>query len=129
MTAGLDTSLLSELGELDDSGEGLLPRGLVEDYEMNRQKLVVDLRLGVQSGDLKKVEFAAHSLRSSSGGLGAKSAQLACEKLESYGREAWTIPHSEVEGMLSHVETETRLAWIALTEYVAIHHPANPPAA
>ncbi len=74
----LDLSVLEQI--TGDSVEML--RELLGDFADMSKKLVADMVAGVDRGDVKAIMRAAHTLKGSSGLIGAQALRFKCEALE-----------------------------------------------
>ena len=80
--APLDPGVLAGLRELGDPG--LLPE-LAEMFLDDASSRVAVLREAVEGGDARSVERIAHTLKGSSGNMGAKRMAAICEELQNAG--------------------------------------------
>ncbi len=81
----LDRDALERLRALEAEDQGLLDR-LVREYVTSAPTLVAQLREELERGNSRGVREAAHSLKSSSGFLGALKVASLCQSLESHAR-------------------------------------------
>ena len=83
------------MGEIFDRAGALVRAGgdeaflqeLLELYLGECSKLVAQIETAIAGGDAKGIERAAHTLKGSSGNMGATSVQAAALELETAGRE------------------------------------------
>ncbi|MEC7585020.1 MAG: Hpt domain-containing protein [Planctomycetota bacterium] len=82
MNQVLEMSVVEELLSLSEDGDPELLLDLIElflDDGPGKIEAVVD---GLEQGDFEKIERAAHTLKGSSGNLGAQALQETCEQLQ-----------------------------------------------
>ena len=78
----LDMTVVEELLALSDDGDPELLLDLIEMFLDDGPVKVRAISEGLQAGDFDKMERAAHSLKGSSGNLGARRLQAACDRLQ-----------------------------------------------
>ena len=78
----LDQTVLDELLSFADDGDPELLLDLIQMFLDDSPSKVAAVQEGLDSGDFEKAERAAHSLKGSSGNLGAHLVQDLCEKLQ-----------------------------------------------
>ncbi len=78
----LDMSVVEELLSFSDDGDPELLMDLIQMFLEDGPSKVASVTEGLAAGDLEKAERAAHSLKGSSGNLGAKLLQNACEEMQ-----------------------------------------------
>lgn len=78
----LDQSVLDELLSFADDGDPELLIDLIQMFLDDGPTKVDAVQRGVAAGDFEMAERAAHSLKGSSGNLGAHLVQDVCEKLQ-----------------------------------------------
>jgi HPt (histidine-containing phosphotransfer) domain-containing protein len=78
----LDMSVVEELLSFSDDGDPELVVDLITMFLDDGPAKVRAVTEGLAAGDLEKAERAAHSLKGSSGNLGAKLLQNACEEMQ-----------------------------------------------
>lgn len=78
----LDMSVVEELLSFSDDGDPELVMDLIQMFLADGPCKVQAVTEGLAAGDLEKAERAAHSLKGSSGNLGAKLLQNACEEMQ-----------------------------------------------
>ncbi|MFK7738977.1 MAG: Hpt domain-containing protein [Planctomycetota bacterium] len=78
----LDQSVLDELLSFADDGDPELLLDLIQMFLEDGPSKVEAVRQGVATGDFDMAERAAHSLKGSSGNLGAHLVQDVCEQLQ-----------------------------------------------
>jgi HPt (histidine-containing phosphotransfer) domain-containing protein len=109
--AALDTEVIVSLLELsDDDGPGILAE-LVEMYLTDTPPKLDALHEALTRGDSDAVAQLAHTVKGSSGSLGAKRMAVLCAELEEQGRRRNL---SEAAGILSQVSREYQTACRAL---------------
>lgn len=77
----LDMSVVEELLSFSDDGDPELLLDLIQMFLEDGPSKVSAVNEGLQTGDFDKMERAAHSLKGSSGNLGARLLQDACEQM------------------------------------------------
>ena len=82
MNFQLELSALETIRSLQRSGKPDILARLVNIYLDKTPDLIADIEAGVSANDADRVQLAAHTLKSSSAYLGAKSLAQQCEKLE-----------------------------------------------
>jgi len=85
--APLDPQTLNNLRALQRAGKPGMLGKVVQLYCSNAPKLLDTLREAVASGDAPTIQRTAHSLKSSSGNVGALGLVTLCKDLETMGRE------------------------------------------
>jgi HPt (histidine-containing phosphotransfer) domain-containing protein len=108
----LDMSVVEELLALSDDGDPELLLDLIQMFLGDGPEKVRAITEGLQAGDFEKMERAAHSLKGSSGNLGARRLQDACERMQSATRlhrldESRTLA-SRIGALFAEAETELR---------------------
>jgi HPt (histidine-containing phosphotransfer) domain-containing protein len=82
----LDPTALDNIRAADENGsDGLLGR-LIDIYVEDAPKLVEQIRIGIEANDPDKVRTAAHTLKSNSANLGARTLAGVCRELEAKAR-------------------------------------------
>ncbi|MFO1076630.1 MAG: Hpt domain-containing protein [Planctomycetota bacterium] len=82
MTNVLDMSVVEELLSFADDGDPELLIDLIQMFLEDGPAKVQSITQGLDEGDLEKVERAAHSLKGTSGNLGARILQDSCEAMQ-----------------------------------------------
>lgn len=82
----LDMSVVEELLSFSDDGDPELVMDLIQMFLDDGPAKVAAVTEGLATGDFDKAERAAHSLKGSSGNLGAKLLQNACEEMQTATR-------------------------------------------
>ena len=78
----LDMSVVEELLSFSDDGDPELLLDLIQMFLDDGPEKVRSVHEGLVAGDFDKMERAAHSLKGSSGNLGAHLLQDTCEKIQ-----------------------------------------------
>ncbi len=78
----LDMSVVEELLSFSDDGDPELLMDLIQMFLEDGPSKVAAVSEGVSAGDFEKAERAAHSLKGSSGNLGARLLQNVCEEMQ-----------------------------------------------
>ncbi len=79
--ASIDRHALEEILQLDTSAEKKMVREIVVSYCALSTKLILQLRSAVADGDAEQIELLAHSLKGSSGQVGAVLLTALCEQI------------------------------------------------
>jgi HPt (histidine-containing phosphotransfer) domain-containing protein len=82
MQNALDKNVLDELLSFASDGDPDLLLDLIQMFLDDSPSKVSAVREGLEAGDFEKAERAAHSLKASSGNLGARIVQDICEQLQ-----------------------------------------------
>ncbi len=82
MQNALDKNVLDELLSFASDGDPDLLLDLIQMFLDDSPSKVAAVREGLETGDFEKAERAAHSLKASSGNLGARIVQDICEQLQ-----------------------------------------------
>jgi HPt (histidine-containing phosphotransfer) domain-containing protein len=82
----LDMSVVEELISFADDGDPELVLDLIQMFLDDGPTKVQAVVQGVADGDLERAERAAHSLKGSSGNLGAKLLSQVCEEVQNATR-------------------------------------------
>jgi len=112
----LDQSVLEELLSFADDGDPELLLDLIEMFLDDSPSKVAAVEQGLASGDFDKAERAAHSLKGSSGTLGARLLQDVCELLQVSTRHRRL---DESQALAPRLANEYSLADAALREVLA----------
>jgi class 3 adenylate cyclase/HPt (histidine-containing phosphotransfer) domain-containing protein len=125
-TAPLDHSVLDGWRELQTPNEPDVVQEVIQHYREASPGVVAALRAAIQRDDPAEVKRLAHSLKGSSGNIGALRVQKLCAKLEALGRGGLLEGADElIERLASEVERVNRL----LLEELKPSPPAEPAAA
>jgi CheY-like chemotaxis protein/signal transduction histidine kinase/HPt (histidine-containing phosphotransfer) domain-containing protein len=84
--ASIDRLALEQIIQLDSSPGKNLVREIVVSYCADSTKLMLQLRSAIADGDAREIEVLAHSLKGSSGQIGATLLAALCEQLISGAR-------------------------------------------
>lgn len=87
MSTVIDMSVVDELLSLCEDGDPELLLDLIGIFLEDGPAKVQAVMDGLATNDIEKVERAAHSLKGSSGNLGATLLQATCERLQTCGRD------------------------------------------
>ncbi len=83
----LDMSVVEELLSFADDGDPELLIDLIQMFLDDGPAKVQSITDGARTGDFEKMERAAHSLKGSSGNLGARLLQEVCEQMQMASRQ------------------------------------------
>ncbi len=83
----LDMAIVEELLSFADDGDPELLVDLIQMFLEDGPAKVRAITEGLEEGDFEKVERAAHSLKGTSGNLGAKFLQDSCEAMQVASRQ------------------------------------------
>lgn len=114
VTDVLDMTVVDELIALSDDGDPELLLDLIGLFLSDSPSKLEAVSEGVQTGDLDRVERAAHSLKGSSGNLGARRLQYLCESLVTRSRTGDLDGARRVASQLEPVFDEARGALLRL---------------
>jgi HPt (histidine-containing phosphotransfer) domain-containing protein len=92
---------------------------VVQAFDTSVQRLVPQLEVAVQAGDLGGVRHVAHTLKSSSASVGALTLSRCCAELEAQARDARTDGLVERAGVLVQEVAAARRALHRLVEPAA----------
>jgi HPt (histidine-containing phosphotransfer) domain-containing protein len=106
----LDMSVVEELLSLSDDGDPELLLDLIQMFLDDGPAKVQAVTEGLQAGDFDKMERAAHSLKGSSGNLGARRLQNVCEGLQLASRDKRLDESRGLAGQLRDVFAEAEAA-------------------
>jgi CheY-like chemotaxis protein/HPt (histidine-containing phosphotransfer) domain-containing protein len=87
----VDSSLDDIYGLAPDDGATLV-KNIIDIYQQDSPKLIADIQQGLTSNDPVLVFKSAHSLKSSSGNVGAQKMQQLAKQLEILGRNKYLNP-------------------------------------
>jgi HPt (histidine-containing phosphotransfer) domain-containing protein len=108
----IDMHVIAELRELGGEEDPGLLTELIGMFLADAPARVHDIESGLASGDLKLVERAAHTLKSSSANVGAKKLSAVCKRIEEFARNretaAITPLLADTTHSLSEAESELR---------------------
>ena len=76
----IDHDVIAELKGMDENGDFF--RELTSMFAKNSSRLTAQIRAAIEAGNAKDAAAAAHQLKSSSGGLGARRVQDLCARIE-----------------------------------------------
>ena len=109
----LDMSVVEELLSFSDDGDPELLLDLIQMFLEDGPEKVRAVNEGLLAGDFEKMERAAHSLKGSSGNLGARLLQDTCEHLQlaTRGRKL-----DESRSLTSQLEQRFQEAEVALRQ-------------
>lgn len=113
----LDMSVVEELLSFSDDGDPELVVDLIQMFLEDGPSKVAAVTEGLAAGDFDKAERAAHSLKGSSGNLGARLLQNACEEMQLATRYHKLEESRRLSPMLSQrfVEAEAALRKLLAT--------------
>ncbi len=83
-----DENVINDLAGLEGSGGQSLFEELVQDYEHSSYKLIATLQEAWKVENNTQIEFAAHTLKSSSANLGLRRIQMLSSKIEILSKKA-----------------------------------------
>lgn len=83
----LDMSIVEELLSFVDDGDPELLVDLIQMFLDDGPSKVKSITDGLREGDMDKIERAAHSLKGTSGNLGARQLQDTCEEMQLASRQ------------------------------------------
>jgi len=83
----LDERILNDLRDLGGQDDPGLLAELIDIFLHDAPQRMAEIASGLKSGDLKTVERAAHTLKSSSANIGALGLSNICKRMEEIARE------------------------------------------
>lgn len=107
----LDMSVVEELLSFSDDGDPELLVDLIRMFLEDGPNKVRAVTEGLLAGDFEKMERAAHSLKGSSGNLGARLLQESCEQMQLAARnhKAEVMRQLTAELVANYATAETAL--------------------
>ena len=114
----LDQSVLDELLSFADDGDPELLLDLINMFLDDGPSKVQAVQEGIAAGDFDKAERAAHSLKGSSGNLGAVRVQDVAESLQVAGRSR---DQASVDGLVDSLVSSLDAAEAELRRILASH--------
>ncbi|MCA8950191.1 MAG: Hpt domain-containing protein [Planctomycetes bacterium] len=107
----LDMSIVEELLSFADDGDPELLVDLIQMFLADGPAKVKAITEGLEEGDFEKVERAAHSLKGTSGNLGATHLQNSCEamQLASRGHELEAVRELTPTIVANYADAEAAL--------------------
>jgi HPt (histidine-containing phosphotransfer) domain-containing protein len=114
----LDMQIIEELLSFADDGDPELLVDLIQMFLDDAPKKVEAIQTGLRGGDFEAMERAAHSLKGSSGNLGAKLLQDACEQMQLASRQHAA---GQLAPIAATIESTFADAAVALRELLATH--------
>jgi HPt (histidine-containing phosphotransfer) domain-containing protein len=122
----IDSSVLEDLGRLQQEGAPDLVTTVIQLYLQETRSLIGALRQAEAIGDLPAAGRIAHSIKSSSGNVGAIPLSKLCAEIEQAARTQWPTSLAQ---FVEAVETEFLRVEAALMAFTAadagIDAPAN----
>ena len=108
----LDPAALARLAELDPTGESRLLQRVLVAYQNGAARLMPQLEVARRAQDLDAVRYVAHTLKSSSGSIGAVKFSALCSEIEAMIRSKHTdgleagidAMSGELDGVLTAVQ-------------------------
>jgi HPt (histidine-containing phosphotransfer) domain-containing protein len=82
----VDKGVIRELRSLDEPGEDIFFSGLVREFSAEGVRLLARVHQTAEAGDATGLRNFAHSLKDSSGSMGATGLAELCGRLEGFGR-------------------------------------------
>jgi len=107
----IDQSVVEELLSLGDDGDPELLLDLIEMFAEDAPIKLGEVLRGFEAQDFESIERAAHSLKGSSGNLGATQLQRVCESLQAASR---SHELERLRGLADELEREFAVALDAL---------------
>jgi HPt (histidine-containing phosphotransfer) domain-containing protein len=83
----LDERILNDLRDLGGQDDPGLLAELIDIFLQDAPQRMAEIMNGLKAGDLKGVERAAHTLKSSSANIGALGLSSMCKRMEEIARE------------------------------------------
>ena len=107
----LDPSAIATLKSLEDPDDPGVVKQIVDLFARDAPKAVQGILEGLAANDPKRIERFAHTLKGSSGNVGARALQRLCARIEAHGRAGETEP---VGSLTAELEYEAERAVAAL---------------
>lgn len=114
--AAIDPGSLVRLQQMQRPGSDFVTRILTR-WCTDVDRLLADIRTGLEAGDRRAIEVAAHTLKSSSANVGAWSVRDTCAELEQIARSDGTL--EAVRALLPLLESAAADARGELTRWLA----------
>jgi HPt (histidine-containing phosphotransfer) domain-containing protein len=109
----LDAQILAGLRDLQEEGEPDFLTELIDIYLADSLKLVEEIKQGVVVSDASRIRNAAHTLKGSSGNLGASAFSKLCYEMEMYAKNGNLV---EARKLLPKVIDDYQVVKIKLSE-------------
>lgn len=114
----IDPSSVKAIRSLADPGEEDFYKELTDVYFERSPKVLLDIKNAVEKNDVKAYESSTHSLKGSSGNIGAMALAAQCEKMEHDARNN-TMDHTKkdlekVENLYKEAVTEIQTKYLKL---------------
>jgi two-component system, sensor histidine kinase and response regulator len=122
--AVLDETVLAELREYQNPGEGDFVTELIGIFSEDLTDRLVQISTGLEAGDANRVRQAAHALKGSSGELGAQRMREICARLESSAAEGSIVAAPALAQELEDEAVHVRAALAAHCVEVPARNPA-----
>ncbi|WP_261220491.1 PAS domain S-box protein [Ancylothrix sp. D3o] len=107
----IDAAAFAALREMVGEDDGEVLAMVIESYLTDAPKLLEALDLAIQEADGPALNFAAHTLKSTSATVGASDLAALCKRLEAMGRTGVTAEAAEI---FSRLSAEYELVKVAL---------------
>ncbi|NEP83991.1 MAG: response regulator [Okeania sp. SIO3B3] len=120
----LDMTMLESIRKM--GGDKLLSE-IIEDYLNYAPDRLAAIREAITTNDAKALQIAAHTMRSSSGNLGAVTMGNICNQLENLGRAETTIGAAEIFPLLENEYEQIKQALINFKFSNNIDLPSSEP--
>ena len=125
----LDMSVVEELMSFADDGDPELVLDLIQMFLDDGPGKVTAVVQGVASGDFERAERAAHSLKGSSGNLGARLLSAVCEEVQNATRNHQVADSQRLAPELKRhyeaAEVELRRLLAAMLAIVPLRDPED----
>jgi PAS domain S-box-containing protein len=118
----LERQVLDELAKVRTNGKPELLTRVINLYVAESPKLMQKLKQAAAAGDAPEIARCAHSLKSSSANIGAKTLSRHCEEIEASARRADT---AEARKILARAEPEHGRVQVALAQEVESLAPSR----
>lgn len=103
--AVLDAGALARLAELDPTGENQLLARVMKTFQTSAARLTAQLESARRTGDRPTIRIVAHTLKSSSGYIGAQQLVSRCAELESASRSPTSADLNDLlDAMIAELE-------------------------
>lgn len=108
-----NAEMLADLMELENDGELNLVQELIELFKGEAPTQIATLIESARAGDLRKLEMAAHSMKSSANVLGLEQVGKSCLEIETMARDKTFSPE-----ILAQLQTQLPAAIAELNAYL-----------
>lgn len=112
----LDTQIIDEIRQFSDSSNDAVIIDLFESFLTTTPKILSHLEESCNTGQIKKLKFEAHSLKSSSGALGATRFSSLCQQLE---LTTESMTQEDISALINHAKDEFQKVEKQMRDFLA----------